>query len=452
MQLNALVLDDDRGFARAAGEVATDAGFLVHLAHSVGQAREAMQATRMDLSLLDLSLPDGSGMDLLADIDFAEHGLVALVTGNPTVESAARAVASPVIDYLIKPLQPLQLTALLQRARRLHHQADGHDVAPIDGLLGHSVAIRRIVDTIRRIGHSDASVLLEGESGTGKEVVARALHDISGRVGPFVAINCGAVPPDLLASQLFGHEKGSFTGAHARHMGIFEQAAHGTLLLDEVTEMPIALQVYLLRILETGTVTRVGGTEAISAPVRIVAATNRDPLEAVREGRLREDLYYRLADIPVVIPPLRDRGQDVVLLARMFIDRLNNRYGLRKHLAVGAESTLLRHRWPGNVRELRSAVQRAYLLHADDALHVRPAYAPPTIQQEHPGSILFSVGMTLEDMERRALLKTLAYHDNDKTAAARSLGISVRTVHNHLARLARPLADDPASSRRGAAA
>ncbi len=452
MQLNALVLDDDRGFARAAGEVASEAGFHVHLAHSVGQAREAMQGTRMDLSLLDLSLPDGSGMDLLVDIDFAEHGLVALVTGNPTVESAARAVASPVIDYLIKPLQPLQLTKLLQRARRFHHQADGHDAAPIDGLLGHSVAIRRIVDTIRRIGPSDASVLLEGESGTGKEVVARALHDISGRVGPFVAINCGAVPPDLLASQLFGHEKGSFTGAHARHMGLFEQAAHGTLLLDEVTEMPIALQVYLLRILETGTVTRVGGTDAISAPVRIVAATNRNPLAAVAEGRLREDLYYRLADIPVVLPPLRDRGQDVVLLARMFIDRLNSRYGLRKHLTAGAEAALLRHRWPGNVRELRSAVQRAYLLQADDALHVRPAYAPASIQQEDQSSILFSVGMTLEDMERRALLKTLAYYDNDKTAAARALGISVRTVHNHLARLAQPVDGDPSPSRRGAAA
>ncbi|HST45186.1 MAG TPA: sigma-54 dependent transcriptional regulator [Luteimonas sp.] len=434
--LSVLILDDDRGFTRAAGHIAEAEGFVVHQAHTVEHARTLLGQRRFDLLLLDLLLPDGSGMDLLEDIDLAEHGLVALVTGNPSIESAAQAVSAPVVGYLIKPLQPLQLTTLLQRARRLQHVPGQPADTAIAGLVGDSVPMRRVVDTVLRIGPSDASVLLAGESGTGKEVVARALHDVSGRRGGFVAINCGAVPSELLASELFGHERGSFTGAHARHAGVFEQAAHGTLLLDEITEMPLALQVYLLRILETGAVTRVGGSEQIATPVRIVAATNRDPLAAVAAGNLREDLYYRLADIPVTMPPLRDRGNDVVLLANLFIDRLNTRYGLRKRLATGAETLLLRHRWPGNVRELRSAVQRAYLMQPDDALFVRPLATRVPVWQEDDTSILFSVGTTLEDMERRALLKTLAYFDNDKTATARALGVSVRTIHNHLARLA----------------
>jgi DNA-binding NtrC family response regulator len=447
MHLNVLILDDDRAFARAAGEIAEHEGFRAHLAHSVKQAREYIAQARMDLILLDLSLPDGSGMDLLSEIDLADHGIVALVTGNPSVETAARAVSAPVVEYLIKPLQPLQLTTLLQRARRFQNVSDSREVEPISGLVGQSVAMRRIVDTIMRIAPSDASVLLAGESGTGKEVVARALHDVSGRSGAFVALNCGAVPSELLASQLFGHERGSFTGAHARHLGVFEQASHGTLLLDEITEMPLSLQVYLLRILETGTVTRVGGSESIATPVRIVAATNRDPLAAVAAGTLREDLYYRLADIPITMPALRDRGSDVVLLANMFIERLNARYGLRKYLAPGAEAVLMRHRWPGNVRELRSAVQRAYLMQVDDALHVRPTVSHAPVWREDDTSILFSVGTTLEEIERRALLKTLAHFDNDKTATARALGVSVRTVHNHLARLSQaPGGADPVAA------
>jgi DNA-binding NtrC family response regulator len=239
-----------------------------------------------------------------------------------------------------------------------------------------------------------------------------------------------------LASQLFGHEKGSFTGAHARHIGVFEQASHGTLLLDEIAEMPMPLQVYLLRVLESGAITRVGGQESIATPVRVIAATNRDPLAAIASGHLREDLYYRLADIPLHLPPLRARGEDVILLANMFIDRLNVHYSRRKHLAVGTEPSLLRHSWPGNVRELRSAVQRAFLLDPGEAVRVRPTTAPAAVCKEDATSIMFTVGMTLAEIERRVLLKTLAHFDNDKTATAHALGVSVRTIHNQLARIA----------------
>ena len=395
-----------------------------------------LKQRRMDLMLLDLHLPDGSGMDLLADIDVAEHGQIAVVTGSPSIESAMRAVSAPIVDYLLKPLHPAQYEEILKKARaRAQRNLPPVGAMNVAGLVGNSQAMHGIVSALHRIAPTDASVLVTGESGTGKEVVAKAIHELSGRKGAFVAINCGAVPSELLASQLFGHERGSFTGAHARHIGVFEQAAHGTLMLDEITEMPIALQVYLLRVLESGGVTRVGGIDMVDTPVRIVAATNRDPHAAITAGTLREDLYYRLADICIDLPPLRQRGDDILQIAQVFVDRLNTRYGRRKFIAPSSESALLRHRWPGNVRELRSAVQRAYLLDSGDELYVTPAWSAQSSHKESETDIVFSVGMTLAELERQALLKTLAFYNNDKTAAARVLGVSVRTVHNHLARI-----------------
>ena len=437
MQPNLLILDDDRTFARSAGDQATHEGFSVHLAHTLREAREIVSATRMELMLLDIGLPDGSGMDLVGEIDLTRHGQIVIVTAQPTLESARRAVSSPVIEYLIKPLHGNQYSSLLQQALLRSGLCPSNlECSAIGGLSGRSAVMQTLFRAIQRIGPADASVLIAGESGTGKELVARALHESSGRKGPFVAINCGAVPAELLASQLFGHERGSFTGAHSRHQGVFEQAAHGTLFLDEITEMPLQLQVYLLRALETGSVTRVGGVDATATPVRVVAATNRDPLAAIASGRLREDLYYRLADIPLNLPPLRERGADVLILTQLFIERLNARCGAAKYLATGCEQLLLRHSWPGNVRELRSAVQRAYLMDPTDALQVRPIGPAQTTLNESEQSVLFNVGMSLAEVERKALLKTLAHCNNDKTAAARMLGVSVRTVHNQLARYA----------------
>lgn len=438
-----MILDDDVCFARSAGELAKVEGFQPHLVHTVSAARDAVRRQSMDLMLLDLELPDGSGLDLLSEIDLADHGQLAIITGNPSIETAASAVSAPIADYLIKPLDPKQLITILRKASHLSSPRTGTHSLP--GVIANSEIMRAPLHLVSRVAPSEASIFLEGETGTGKEVFARAIHELSGRKGRFVAMNCGAMPAELLASQLFGHERGSFTGAVQRHAGVFEQAAHGTLFLDEVSEMPSDLQVYLLRVLETGSIRRVGADEEIQTPVRVIAASNRDPMEAIAEGRLREDLYYRLADFTISLPPLRSRGDDVVLLARHFIEQLNERYGLRKHLCPSSLQRLRAYAWPGNVRELRSAVQRAYLLSSGEQISLalgRGRAAPPV---ETDDTITFTIGTPWAELERRTLLKVLAYCAGDKTAAAKTLGVSVRTVHNHLARLR---AEETAGERR----
>ncbi|MGQ4659940.1 sigma 54-interacting transcriptional regulator [Lysobacter sp. F6437] len=320
-------------------------------------------------------------------------------------------------------------------ASRIHTSSSDHTDSALDRMIGECDALRGVQDDLAKIAPTRASVLVTGESGTGKELVARALHRQSGRNGPFVAVNCGAIAPELLASHLFGHERGSFTGAASRHVGLFEQAHGGTLFLDEVAEMPAPLQVYLLRVLETGRLTRVGGTESIAFDARVIAATNRDPMVAIDEGRLREDLFYRLADFIVVLPPLRARGGDRLLLARHFVDRFNVEHGSRKRLAPDAPHVLHGYDWPGNVRELRSAVQRACILSDGDLVELREPARHATAGNAETGSVNFRVGMSYAEVEREMLLKTLARYDNDKTRTARALGVSVRTIHNQLGRV-----------------
>ncbi len=433
-----LIVDDDVEFANAAADFARTRGFRTTLAHSIEQSRRVMDLGSTDLMLLDLELPDGSGFDLLDELDLAHHsGRVAIVTGTPSIESAARAVSMPVVDYLIKPLCPIQFDALLADTRSRTPRALP---SAFGGLIGECEPIRSVVRDLCKVAPTTASVLVTGESGTGKELIARAVHEQSGRRGKFVAVNCGAIAPDLLASHLFGHERGSFTGAATRHVGYFEQANRGTLFLDEITEMPTSLQVYLLRALETGTVTRVGGVDPVEVEVRIVAATNRDPQAAIESGRLREDLYYRLADFIVQMPPLRARGDDVLLLAQTFVDRLNQQYGTSKRLAPDANRVLLQHGWPGNVRELRSAVQRAFILSEGDVIRLAvPGRRVAPVHQDET-TVVFSIGMTYAEVEREMLMKTLARFNHDKTQTARALGVSVRTIHNQLARIADPSA------------
>jgi len=431
-----LILDDDRSFARTAADLITARGMRPLIAHSIAESDGLLDGCDVDLMLLDHSLPDGTAFDFLDGVDVTRHGDVALVTGCPDIESAARAVASPIIDYVIKPLSPNRLETLLSRAaeRAAFRRPPRRG---FERMIGASPCIRELCGNIERIARTDASVLVYGESGTGKEVVAQTLHEHSGRPGAFVAVNCGAIAPELLASQLFGHEKGSFTGAHQRHVGFLEQADRGTLFLDEITEMPLPLQVYLLRVLETGRFCRVGGLGEIHTDARIVAATNREPLHAVQSGNLREDLYYRLADVQLHLPPLRKRDRDAVLLANHFLEKLNERYGGNKRLAPNAARALAEHSWPGNVRELRSAVQRSYLMTQGDVLSIPPSQTMAKVLEDSETTITFSVGMTFAEMEEQALRKTLAYHNNDKSATARALGVSVRTIHNHLGRLRR---------------
>ncbi len=423
-----LIVDDDQVFARSLVALARREGHSAQIASSLAAAQRCLSDDRFDLVVLDLDLPDGSGIELLNQIDATSATRVVIVTAHPTLDSAMRVANSPWAGYLTKPVPPESWRELML--------ALGRPVAAQSHLLlGDSPAIRQVLALLERVGPTDASVLITGESGTGKDLAAQLLHEVSNRTGRFVALNCGAVAPELLASQLFGHERGSFTGALGRHAGVFEQAADGTLFLDEITEMSAHLQVFLLRVLETGSFVRVGGTETIGSSARIVAATNRDPIAAIEEGRLRKDLYYRLAGIRVDMPSLRDRGDDVIVLANMFVARLNERYGGAKHLDPASLHALRGHSWPGNVRELRSDVQQAYLLQDGPALRVVPQPEPAIGAASRPERrMVFEIGTPMETVKREVLLRTLEHCGNDKTATARALGISVRTVHNELAR------------------
>jgi DNA-binding NtrC family response regulator len=426
-----VIVGNDRTFAAEAADLARNHGFATHVAHSVAEAERYAGMPR-DLSLLDVSLPDGSGYDVLEKCALADYGKVVFLTGEQGAGDT-RGAALPASDYLSKPLDPVKLDQLLREVSiRVSRRGAGLPAAE-HGLIGESRPMQRLRREIARIAPSNVAVLLTGETGTGKEVVARAIHRASGRRGPLVAVNCGAIAPDLLASQLFGHERGSFTGANTRHIGVFEQAQHGTLFLDEIAEMPPQMQVYLLRVLESGSVTRVGGNSEISVAARVVAATNRNPAAAIADGQLREDLYYRLAGYEIGLPPLRDRGDDILVLARAYLEQLNSEHGTRKELDPDCEQALLRHAWPGNVRELRSAIARAYLRSEGDRVTLRPqAGAEAAVAG---GEVVFRVGMSYAEVETAMLLKTLEHFHGDKRATAAALGVSTRTIHNQLARL-----------------
>jgi DNA-binding NtrC family response regulator len=289
-----------------------------------------------------------------------------------------------------------------------------------------------------RVACTNVTVFVTGESGTGKEVVARTVHDLSRRrARPFLAVNCGAISPQLIESEIFGHEKGSFTGADRQHQGFFERASGGTLFLDEITEMPLDLQVKLLRVLETGTFMRVGSTTVQQTDVRLVAATNRDPMDAVQAGRLREDLFYRLNVFPIALPTLRERGGDVELLAEHFLAEVSAREGAAKSLSPGARAKLLRYRWPGNVRELRNVIQRNYVMTGGNVIGEEwlPVNAP---EREAMGASLsgdelrIRLGTSMAEAERQLILATMRHYNHHKEQAAAVLGISLKTLYNRL--------------------
>jgi two-component system, NtrC family, response regulator HydG len=310
-------------------------------------------------------------------------------------------------------------------------------------LLGHSAPMRALNDQILRVAPTNASVLITGESGCGKELVARSIHAASSRAdGPFIAINCGAIPDSLIEAEMFGYEKGAFTGALRTHAGVFERADGGTLFLDEITEMPADLQTRLLRVLESSAFFRVGGTREIGVDVRIVAASNRDPLHAVKIGQLREDLLYRLAVFPIHVAPLRERGTDLQLLAEHYLAELNAAGGTRKRFGPGALQRLARHRWPGNVRELHNAIERAFIL-CDSQVEPVPissaAQSEPQLERDSQGaSLRIAVGSKLETVERSLIEATLTHFDGNKRRAATALGCSLRTLYNRLSSYNQP--------------
>jgi len=297
--------------------------------------------------------------------------------------------------------------------------------------------MQKVRDLIGRVAPTDSTVLICGESGCGKELVAESVHAMSPRADkPFVAINCAAIPATLIEAELFGHERGSFTGAMRTREGVFERASGGTLLLDEITEMPLDLQSRLLRVVETKRLNRVGGSNDLEVDVRVLASTNRSPAQAFEEGRLREDIYYRLAVVNVQLPPLRERGDDVLVLAEFFLAELNLRNGTHKRLSDELRARFIRHRWPGNVRELRNCVERAYIL-CDGELNLGEQDMM-TLRQHPEGEgptsdmIQMPIGATLEEIERTFILATLKHFEGDKRRAADVLGCSLKTLYNKL--------------------
>ncbi|TDK28996.1 sigma-54-dependent transcriptional regulator [Luteimonas terrae] len=420
-----LIIDDDSSFAASAAELARLEGFAPRLATTVAQAREQLRRDS-DLLLLDLELPDGSGMELFPDIDPDRHGRIVIITGHPSVETAMRAVSGPVSDYLIKPFDPKTLIALLRETRRIARMVDVPGSEPIPGVFATSAAMHEPTRLARALAATDASVLLTGETGTGKDLFARAIHAMSDRRGRFVRLECGSTPRDRLVDQLFGVPGGAGDA--------FADADGGTLFVDEIDELPLDLQGALLQRIERQLdVASASGLQ--DAPVRIVAASRLEPESAMSRGHLREDLYYRIADVHIPLPALRQREDDALLLARRVVQALNLRYDLEKRLSPKSARVLRHHLWPGNVRELQNAVHRAYMTASGNEIVVAldTSRAPAPI--EGGDTIAFTLGTPWAEIERRMLLKALAHCDNDKTAAARLLGISVRTVHNHLARM-----------------
>jgi DNA-binding NtrC family response regulator len=432
---NVLLVDNDSGYVHATSNYAKFRGCEVFSAGTLKIARNAVYERSYDLALMDPCLPDGSGLDLLESLALRKDGRAIVLTGPTVPEPMVHAIHRSSLDCLAKPMPQSKLDQLLDealsRATTRHHSDDR-----CGALVGHTPVMRNLFSQIRRIAPLDVTVLLHGESGTGKELAAKALHEFSGRKGKLVSVNCGGIAADLLTSQLFGHQRGSFTGAVRDHPGYFEQADQGTLLLDEITEMPPGLQAHLLRVLEDRVVTRVGSVAGRKLDVRVVAACNRPPAQAVRDGSLRADLYYRLADFPLRMPSLREHPADIPQLAEHLLASLNRRHDTRRYFAPSAMARLLDHDWPGNVRELRHAIQRAFVL-SDGAINfvsIEPSIRPDA---DDTSQLDLRVGMTMEDMERRVLLQTLAFFDNDRARTADALGISLKTVYNKLTRYAK---------------
>src|SRR5215212_1940017 len=366
-----LIVDDDPEALEWLTELAKGEGFTVSQADSLRAARIHMSRLQPDVLLTDLQLPDGQGIELVNDLETKETTEVVLITGHASVESAVQALRLGATDYMVKPVDVERLRAILRRVPRTGElrqeigelREELRKLGRYGHLLGSSGPMQKLYDQLGRVAPTSATVLLMGESGTGKELAAQTIHDLSRRKrAPFLPLNCGAVSPQLIESELFGHEKGSFTGADRQHKGYFERAHGGTLFLDEITEMPIELQVKLLRVLETNSFARIGGDQPVEVDVRVVAATNRDPQKAVNDGKLREDLLYRLQVFPVTLPPLRERGEDVQMLADYFLAQLNERQGTRKFFTPDTLERLHSHPWPGNVRELKNVVHRAFIM------------------------------------------------------------------------------------------
>jgi DNA-binding NtrC family response regulator len=440
-----LIVDEDHAAAERMARVAAASGFTCATARSLREAHGQIALQRPDIAFVDVRLPGGGGMQLLQEGGRLAGAEVVLLADRPTFDSSIEALRLHAADYLKKPVSELQLSAALARlAPPAAFNSEIGDLAAdvetrghFGQLWGRSAPMRRVYDQMSRVSRTAAAVLITGESGTGKEVVAKTIHDLSRRRGEhFMAVNCGAISPKLIESELFGHEKGSFTGADRQHIGFFERANGGTLFLDEVTEMPADRQVRLLRVLESGTLLRVGSSQTREVDVRIIAATNRDPQKAVDAGTLRADLFYRLNVFPIEMPPLRDRLDDIGLIAGHFLREISSVEGRQKSFTPEALARLGEYHWPGNVRELRNIVYRAYRM-APGALIGDPCLP---VAEEAAGAdapaISLPLGRSLKEVKRRVTVASFE-HLGKREMTAATLGISDKSLYlvlkDHLA-------------------
>jgi DNA-binding NtrC family response regulator len=437
-----LIVDDESGVRGVLADLLRERGYQVLALSSLFQARELIQAEPFDLILCDIKLPDGNGLEFLQEVKKSHPAIkLIIVTGFASMDTAVQAIHLGVFDYLIKPVDPARLDVALDRLnailkleaenRYLRTQAGSGE--PKDTVWGNCPSMQRIRDMVQKLGRAEATVLIQGESGTGKEVVARALCAASDRADkPFIRVNCAAIPANLLESEFFGHEKGAFTGAVQKREGRFELASGGTLLLDEISEIPPELQVKLLRVLQEREFERVGGNKTIRVDVKIIATTNRHLREEVSAGRFREDLYYRLNVVPIELPPLRERGEDVILLAREFLKNFERKHA--KHIKDFSPETLSKIRsypWPGNVRELQNLIERAVILAQDGRALAPEDMALPEVKGKSADEMNELV--TVAEMEKRLILRALKRFDGNRTYAAEALGVSLRTMRNKIA-------------------
>jgi DNA-binding NtrC family response regulator len=443
-----ILLVEDKDSLRAMLKLALESqGHRVIEARDEPEATTALRDSELALVLSDLRLPKGDGMGVLRAVKDLDSELpVIVMTAHGSIQDAVEAMKHGALDFLAKPVDPDHLQLLVSRAleqrrlmteyRLLKEEAAARRGGP--SIIGDSMALRQVMTAIDRAAGTDTTVLLEGESGTGKELCARALHNSSARAnGPFVAINCAAIPENLLEAELFGFERGAFTGATQRKIGKFEVAQRGTIFLDEIGEMPLALQAKMLRAIETKRIERLGGNATITVDVRIVAATNRLLRQAVAARQFREDLYFRLSVFPVVVPPLRDRREDIPKLAHHFVERVARDVGKKLTLSPEALAMLVEHSWPGNVRELQNAVERAVILadgerilprHLSLATPLAATAADPWESLDWSGSLAEVTARFATESEKRKIVMALKQASNDKGRASDILQINFKTL------------------------
>ncbi|WP_457600184.1 sigma-54-dependent transcriptional regulator [Hydrogenivirga sp.] len=433
MSVKLLIVDDEEGIRNSLSEILREEGYKVSSVATLSEAQSRVQEEFFHVIILDVWMPDGDGIEFMSTLrELSPDSVVVVITGHGNVDMAVKAIRKGAYDFIEKPFS---MDRFLITVKHASSEALSRRSAASESeveFIGESPRIREIKEIIPKIARSKAPVLIVGESGTGKELVAKLIHKHSGRKGQFVDINCASIPHDLIESELFGHEKGAFTGAVSRKKGKFELADEGTLFLDEIGDMDTKAQAKLLRVIETGSFTRLGGTQRIDVDVRIVSASNKNILAEVQEGRFREDLYYRVSVFTIELPPLRERGEDVILLAEYFLNKFSTEYKKEcKFLSDEAKEVLLNHRWKGNVRELRNLIERIVILCDRDVIkpeHIGAGFSKSSKDYSH----LFRIESFKDakrEFEKTFIEEKLREFNYDMKEVASRIGIDLSNLY-----------------------